>query len=52
MIDNVTELAARLSPLNPADVKITRQMFPDETHPSGAQASLVRALRFALPSSK
>jgi predicted alpha/beta superfamily hydrolase len=52
MVDNVTELAARLEKLNPANVKVTREMFPDETHPSGAQASLCRALKFALPALK
>ena len=52
MVDNASELAARLAALDPVDVKVTRQIFPDETHPSGAQASLCRAMKFALSSSK
>ena len=48
MVDNASELAARLSALDPADVKVTREVIVDETHTSGSQASLCRALRFAL----
>jgi predicted alpha/beta superfamily hydrolase len=48
MIDNATELAARLAAVDPADLKVTREMIPGETHTSGAIASLCRALRFAL----
>jgi predicted alpha/beta superfamily hydrolase len=49
MISNATELAARLSALDPADMKVTREIFPDETHVSGSIASLCRGLKFALP---
>ncbi len=52
MVDNASELAARLAGLDPVNVKVTRQIFPDETHPSGAQASLCRAMKFSLPSLK
>ncbi len=52
MVDNASELAGRLEKLDPADFKVTRQMFPDEIHSSGSQASLCRALKFALPSIK
>jgi predicted alpha/beta superfamily hydrolase len=48
MVDNVTELASRLSALNPQNVSVTRAIFPDETHRSGSQAALVRSLCFAL----
>ena len=48
MVDNANELASKLAALSPENVKFTRQMFPDEIHTSGSQASLCRALRFAL----
>jgi hypothetical protein len=38
-----------LSALNPQNVKVTRELINDETHVSGAIASIVRGLRFALP---
>jgi predicted alpha/beta superfamily hydrolase len=48
MIDDATELAARLAALDPADLVVTRQMISGENHPSGSIASLSRALQFAL----
>lgn len=48
MIDNVSELASRLAPLNPTHVAVTRVTFSDETHVSVSLASLGRALTFAL----
>jgi predicted alpha/beta superfamily hydrolase len=48
MIDNVSELASRLTSLNPEKVVVTRAIFPDENHDSAALASLGRALTFAL----
>ena len=48
MIDNVSELASRLAPLNPEKVTVTRVIFPEETHVSVSLASLGRALTFAL----
>ena len=47
MIDNASELADRLSGLDPQNVRVTRQILPDETHNSGAMASLVRGVIFA-----
>jgi predicted alpha/beta superfamily hydrolase len=48
MIDNASELAARLAALNPSKVSVTRTIFPGESHVSVVSASLVRSLRFAL----
>jgi predicted alpha/beta superfamily hydrolase len=48
MIDNASELAARLTQLNPANVQVQRVIFPGEIHVTVSQASLTRALRFAL----
>ena len=47
MVDNASELAARLSTL--AGVSVTRAVFPDESHRTGAQSAVCRGLRFALP---
>ncbi len=49
MVDNASELAARLSALAPAGVSVTRAVFPDESHRTGAQSAVCRGLRFALP---
>jgi predicted alpha/beta superfamily hydrolase len=48
MVTNATELASRLTPLNPQNFPVTRAIFPDENHRSGSQAALVRALCFTL----
>jgi hypothetical protein len=48
MIDNVSELAARLAALNPKNVPVIRTIFPDENHQSVSLATIGRAVRFAL----
>jgi ferri-bacillibactin esterase len=48
MIDNASELAARLSQLNPASIRVQRVIFPGEIHVTVSQSSLTRAIRFAL----
>lgn len=48
MVDNVSELAARLTPLNPQHVRVSRAIFPEEGHASVSLASIGRAVRFAL----
>ncbi len=48
MVDNASELASRLTPLDPSRVSVTREMISGETHTSGSLPSLCRALRFAL----
>lgn len=48
MIDNASDLAARLAALNPEKVVVARTIFPDEDHVSVSLASLGRALTFAL----
>jgi predicted alpha/beta superfamily hydrolase len=49
MVDNASELADRLAALNPSKITVVRTIFAGETHMSVPQASLSRALRFALP---
>lgn len=49
MVDNASELAERLSALNPQSVTVARTVFPGELHVSVSYSSLARALRFALP---
>jgi uncharacterized protein len=49
MIENASELADRFAALNPANITVTRTIFPDETHNSVGPISLTRAIRFALP---
>lgn len=49
MVDNVTELAARLQALNPEKLQVTRAVFEGESHNSSVRASLGRALYFAMP---
>lgn len=48
MVDNASELAIRLAALDPKNIMVVRTIFPDETHTTVPQASLNRALRFAL----
>jgi predicted alpha/beta superfamily hydrolase len=47
-VDDATEMAARLTGLNPGKFPVTRVIFPDEVHKSVSLASLSRGLRFAL----
>lgn len=49
MVDNASELAARLGALNPTRVVVARAIFEGEVHVSAPPATLSRALRFALP---
>jgi predicted alpha/beta superfamily hydrolase len=49
MVNNASELAARLSALRPANMFVERTILDDEGHLSDVPASLSRALRFALP---
>lgn len=48
MVDNASELAARLKALNPQNITVGRVIFEGEIHNTVPQASLSRALRFAL----
>ncbi len=47
MVDNATELAARLAALNPNNVTVIRTVFEGELHITGTQAALSRGVRFA-----
>ncbi len=47
-VDDASELATRLSSLDPAKVSVVRTIFPDESHKSVSLATLSRALYFAL----
>jgi uncharacterized protein len=49
LVDNASELAARLSDINPSRVQVTRTIFEGENHGTASLASLSRAIRFALP---
>ena len=49
MVDNASELAARLKLLRPADIVVERVIFDGEVHNSVQQASLSRTMRFAFP---
>lgn len=49
MVNNASELAARLSALHSANIIVERTILDDEGHLSVVPASLSRALRFALP---
>lgn len=49
MVDNASELAARLALLHPQRIPVTRVIFEGELHNTVPQASLSRSLRFALP---
>jgi uncharacterized protein len=49
LIDNASELAARLSLANPSMVKVTRTLFDGESHATASLAALSRAIPFALP---
>ena len=48
MVDNASELAARLSALNADKLKVSRVIFDDEIHGSVAYAVVSRGLRLAL----
>ncbi len=49
MVDNASELAARLATLNPQQMPVSRVIFPGEVHGSVSQASTSRAVRFSFP---
>lgn len=49
MVDNATELARRLQPLNPEKLAVTRVLFEGEVHASVPPAALSRGIRFASP---
>jgi len=48
-VDNASELAARIGALHPGNITVVRTIFAGEIHNTVPQASLSRALRFALP---
>ena len=48
MVDNASELAARLAALNPQRITVVRTIFDDEVHITAGPASLSRGVRFAL----
>ena len=48
MVDNASELAARLAVLNPEQITVVRTIFDGESHHSSLAATLSRAVRFAL----
>ena len=48
MIDNASELAARLAKIDPKKVPVTYTLFPNETHISVSLATLSRAIQFSL----
>ncbi len=48
MIDNASELAARLAALNPKKITVVRTIFDGEYHTTAWPASLSRGLQFAL----
>lgn len=49
MVDNASDLAARLEQLRPMNMPVTRVIFDGEIHASVPQASTSRAVRFAIP---
>jgi predicted alpha/beta superfamily hydrolase len=49
MVDNASELAARIGAFHPQNITVVRTIFAGEIHNTVPQASLSRALRFALP---
>jgi predicted alpha/beta superfamily hydrolase len=49
MVDNASELAARLTALNSDKLRIARVIFDDEIHNTVPAAAISRGLRFALP---
>jgi predicted alpha/beta superfamily hydrolase len=49
MVDNASELAERLSKLDPKNMPVVRTIFAGETHISVSPIALDRGLRFALP---
>ena len=48
MVDNASELAARLAALSPQKVHVVRTIFDGELHITASDAALNRAVRFAL----
>ncbi len=48
MVDNASELAARLAVLNPEQITVVRTIFDGESHNTAVAATLSRAVRFAL----
>ena len=51
-VDDASELATRLSSLNPERLKVVRTIFPEESHKSVSLATLSRALYYALQPTK
>jgi hypothetical protein len=49
MVDNASELAARLMALRPENIIVKHTIFEGERHSTVPQASLSRTMRFALP---
>ena len=49
MVDNASELSARLGSLHPQNIGVVRTIFEGEIHNTVPQTSLSRSLRFALP---
>ena len=49
LVDNASELAARLGSLHPQNIGVVRTIFEGEIHDTVSPASLSRSLRFALP---
>jgi len=49
MVDNTSELAARLATLNPDKLTVSRVIFDDEIHNSVPAAAISRGLRLAMP---
>jgi len=48
MIDNASELTDRLAALKPTSIKVSRVIFPGETHISTSSAAISRAVRLAI----
>jgi hypothetical protein len=49
MVDNASEIAARLTALNPEKIKVFRVIFDGEIHNTVTAAAVSRGLRLALP---
>ncbi|MFC1539574.1 alpha/beta hydrolase, partial [Candidatus Latescibacterota bacterium] len=47
LVDNASELAARLAELNPEQITVVRTIFDGESHHSSQAANISRAVRFA-----
>jgi predicted alpha/beta superfamily hydrolase len=52
LVDNASELAARLATMPAAEVSVQRVIFDGELHETVSPASISRTLRFALPVEK